>query len=319
MKLADYLEGFKAHDKKILAKAITLIESQKEQDRKLASELIEELSKKNNQSRIIGITGTPGVGKSTFLDAYGSYLLKKGKSLCILAIDPSSSQSGGSILGDKTRMQNLVAQKNVFIRPSPSGQYLGGVAAKTKEVIILCESFGFDYIFVETVGVGQSEALVRTMVDFLLMLVLPSAGDDLQAMKRGLLEVADQVVVNKADGDFLTRAQATVNDYQVSVQLLKGKEKFREIFCISSTTQLNFQKIEEVLEDYFKKNELRELRMQQNVYWAHKMFTQYYHDLLLNHSQDKAVQKIETELLKGQISAPKAFKELLSLSKKWLV
>ncbi len=208
---AEYAQGILAGDRGILSRAITLIESSRPDHLPMAQEIVERCLPYAGDSVRIGITGVPGVGKSTFIEALGSFLTDKGHQLAVLAIDPSSARSKGSILGDKTRMEQLANDARAFIRPSPSAGSLGGVARKTRESIILCEAAGFDVIFVETVGVGQSEIAVHSMVDFFLLLMLAGAGDELQGIKRGIMEMADSLFINKADGDNMpaaTRAQA---------------------------------------------------------------------------------------------------------------
>lgn len=212
---AEFAEGIRQGNRGILSQAITMIESSRPDHYILAQDIIERCLPFAGESVRIGITGVPGVGKSTFIEALGTYLTARGHKLAVLAIDPSSARSKGSILGDKTRMENLANDPNAFIRPSPSAGSLGGVARKTRESIILCEAAGFDIIFVETVGVGQSEVAVHTMVDFFLLLMLSGAGDELQGIKRGIMEMADGIVINKADGDNIpaaTRAQAAYSN-----------------------------------------------------------------------------------------------------------
>ncbi|WP_457653498.1 methylmalonyl Co-A mutase-associated GTPase MeaB [Rhodocaloribacter sp.] len=203
----EYVSGIRAGDRVVLGRAITLIESTREDHRKLAQEIIERCLPFSGKSIRVGITGAPGVGKSTLIEALGRRLTERGHQLAVLAIDPSSARTKGSILGDKTRMSRLAADPNAFIRPSPSAGSLGGVARRTRETIILCEAAGYDVVFVETVGVGQSETTVHSMVDFFLLLVLAGAGDELQGIKRGIIEMADAVAVTKADGDNLGRAE----------------------------------------------------------------------------------------------------------------
>ncbi len=218
-------ERLKKGDRRALAKAITLIESKKPQHRRLAARLLEMVLPESGNSVRIGISGVPGVGKSTFIEAFGMYLIEKGHRVAVLAIDPSSRITGGSILGDKTRMERLSRQENAFIRPSPSGDALGGVARKTREAIFLCEANGYDVVIVETVGVGQSEVTVASMVDFFVLMLLPNAGDELQGIKRGVMEFAHAVVINKADGDNLQRAQVAKKQMENALCLLHPVEQ----------------------------------------------------------------------------------------------
>ena len=219
-----YMDGILAGDRVILSQAITLIESHARQDMEVSAQIIERCLPISGNSVRIGITGVPGVGKSTFIEAFGKYLTAIGKKIAVLAVDPSSERSKGSILGDKTRMEELSIDPNAFIRPSPSGLTLGGVARKTRETIILCEAAGFDTIIIETVGVGQSETLVKSMVDFFLLLMLSGAGDELQGIKRGIMEMADALIITKADGDNITKAVAAKALYQSALQLFPKNE-----------------------------------------------------------------------------------------------
>ncbi len=205
--VAEYVEGILAGDRVLLSQAVTLVESSLPKHQQVAQSIIEKCIPHSGNSIRIGITGVPGAGKSTSIDSFGMHLLEKGHKLAVLAIDPSSERSKGSILGDKTRMERLSVEPDAFIRPSPSAGSLGGVARKTREIIILCEAAGFDYIFVETVGVGQSEVAVHSMVDFFMLIQLPGTGDELQGMKRGIMEMANGIVINKADGDNISKAE----------------------------------------------------------------------------------------------------------------
>lgn len=207
-------EGIARGDRTILARAITFVESEAKTHREMAREVVRRNLPHAGKSVRVGITGVPGAGKSSFIEALGKRLCDRGHKVAVLAVDPSSSMTGGSILGDKTRMEALCRESNAFIRPSPAGKTLGGVAAKTREAIILCEAAGYDIIFIETVGVGQSEVTVRSMVDFFLLLQIVGAGDELQGIKKGVVEIADAIVVNKADGDNLRKAQCARMEYE---------------------------------------------------------------------------------------------------------
>ena len=215
----DYVKGILDGDRTILSRAITMIESENPTHIAMAQDIIERCLPHSGNSLRIGITGVPGVGKSTFIESFGGMLTAQGHKLAVLAIDPSSERTKGSILGDKTRMETLSVDPNAFIRPSPSGSALGGVARKTRESIILCEAAGFDTIIVETVGVGQSETVVKSMVEFFLLLMLAGAGDELQGIKRGLMEMADALVINKADGDNLPKAKGAASQYRAALKL----------------------------------------------------------------------------------------------------
>lgn len=211
-----------AGDRRALARAITLIESTRGDHRERADALLAELLPHTGRSVRLGITGVPGVGKSTFIERFGLSLIDKGRSLAVLAIDPSSKRGGGSILGDKTRMEELSRNERAFIRPSPAGATLGGVARRTREAMLLVEAAGFDTVIVETVGVGQSETAVSDMVDMFIVLLLPAGGDDLQGIKRGVIELADLIVVNKADGDLKATAKRSAADYQHALRMLRS-------------------------------------------------------------------------------------------------
>jgi LAO/AO transport system kinase len=215
----DYVKGILEGNRTILSRAITMIESENPTHIAMAQTIIERCLPHSGNSLRIGITGVPGVGKSTFIESFGGMLTAQGHKLAVLAIDPSSERTKGSILGDKTRMETLSVDPNAFIRPSPSGSALGGVARKTRESIILCEAAGFDVIIVETVGVGQSETVVKSMVDFFLLLMLAGAGDELQGIKRGIMEMADALVINKADGDNLPKAKGAASQYRAALKL----------------------------------------------------------------------------------------------------
>lgn len=224
LEVEDYVKGILAHDRVILSQAITLVESTNPEHFDKAQAVIEQCLPYSGKSIRVGITGVPGVGKSTFIESFGQYLTGMGHKVAVLAIDPSSERSKGSILGDKTRMEHLSADPNAFIRPTPSGLTLGGVARKTRETTILCEAGGFDVILIETVGVGQSETIVKSMVDFFLLLMLAGAGDELQGIKRGIMEMADALVINKADGDNLHKASAAKAQYSSALKLFPPNE-----------------------------------------------------------------------------------------------
>ncbi len=217
-------DGLRRGDRAVLGRAVTLIESTNSAHRAQAQEVLQQVLPYTGDSIRIGISGVPGVGKSTFIEALGQYLIAEGKKVAVLAVDPTSARTGGSILGDKTRMQNLSTSPGAFIRPSPTSGTLGGVNRVTRETILLCEAANFDVVIVETVGVGQSETMVATMVDFFLVLMLPGAGDDLQGIKRGVMEVADMIVVNKSDGDNIRQAASAVNDYTHAIRTLSSAD-----------------------------------------------------------------------------------------------
>ncbi len=218
--VASLAEGIRAGNRATLARAITLIESKRADHRRTAHHLVQDLLPFTGKAVRLGITGAPGVGKSTTIDALGSYLTGLGHHVAVLAVDPSSTRTGGSILGDKTRMARLASDPNAFVRPSPSSGTLGGVAAKTRETMLVCEAAGYDVVLVETVGIGQSETAVAEMTDFFLVLMLPGAGDELQGLKKGIVELADMIAVNKADGDNIERAKVAAAEYRAALNIL---------------------------------------------------------------------------------------------------
>ncbi len=269
------ITNIKTGDTIALSKVITLCESTLESEQKIAQNIIANLSEKSKKSIRIGITGIPGVGKSTFINSFGKMLTNLGKKVAVLAIDPTSKKTHGSILGDKSRMNELANDKNAFIRPSPSGRTFGGVAVKTRENILLCEAAGFEIILIETIGVGQNETTVSNLVDFFLLLMLSGAGDELQGIKRGIMEMADVILINKADGDNVQNAKnamlqyksalhlfpVNVNGWKVKVNTCSGLEKIglEEIW---KTIQKHNSQMKE--NSFFTKN-----REEQNIYWLH--------------------------------------------------
>lgn len=269
LELTDFHEGILSGNRVILSQAITLVESTLDSDQELASELVQSLISHSGKSIRIGITGVPGVGKSTFIEAFGKMLLDLGKKVAVLAIDPSSQLTKGSILGDKTRMENLAADKRAFIRPSPSGTTLGGVSGKTREAMLLCEAAGFDVILVETVGVGQSETAVKNMVDFFLLLMLAGAGDELQGIKKGIMEMADALLIHKADGENIEPAKKAKVNYQNALHLLPNAEKNwnPKVLLASSTTGLGLEKAWELISQYKD-------AMTENGFWETNRATQ---------------------------------------------
>lgn len=318
------LEAFKSGilkgDRVVLSRAITLVESSLEQDEKLASQLVQDILPATGKSIRIGITGVPGVGKSTFIESFGNLLLEKGKKLAVLAIDPSSQKSKGSILGDKTRMEKLSLNKNAFIRPSPAGDTLGGVAAKTREAMLLCEAAGYDVILVETVGVGQSETSVKNMVDFFLLLVLAGAGDELQGIKKGIMEMADGIVINKADGDNLVLAKKAKSTYQNALHLFPLSESgwTPPVSIASSITNFGLDKIWDMISSYeaitlesgFKEKNRSEQRMK----WLEESLQFLLIHRFLENSQIQT--KLASEKVKvqsGEVSPLSLARELMDL------
>ncbi len=260
--LSDYIHGIQSGNRIILSRAITLIESTSAKHQKLAQEIISKCLKIKVNSKRIGITGAPGVGKSTFIEQLGTQLIEKGQKIAVLAVDPSSQVSKGSILGDKTRMEALSTNPNAYIRPSPAGTSLGGVARKTRETIILCEAAGFDTILIETVGVGQSETIVHSMVDFFMLLLLPGAGDELQGIKRGIVEMADIAIVNKADNGREQLVNQTVLSYRNALHLFQAKTS-NWITTVNACSALENRGISEIISEIDKYFDL----VQQNGYF----------------------------------------------------
>ena len=256
--LQEYKEGVLSGDRTKLSQAITLVESSLETDLKLASDLVQEILPYTGKSIRIGITGVPGVGKSTFIEAFGQLLVDSGKSVAVLAVDPSSQKSKGSILGDKTRMEKLAGDKRAFIRPSPTGATLGGVSSKTREAMLLCEAAGFDVILIETVGVGQSETAVKSMVDFFLLLMLAGAGDELQGIKKGIMEMADGVVIHKADGENLSSAKKAKSSYENALHLFPlGENNWSTpVMTASSLTKEGLSDIWQMIQKYASQMQL---------------------------------------------------------------
>jgi LAO/AO transport system kinase len=291
-------------DKVALSRAITLVESTNAAHLEKANSVIAQCLPFANKSVRIGITGVPGVGKSTFIEAFGKHLTGLGKKVAVLAVDPSSSLSHGSILGDKTRMEELVKDENAYIRPSASGETLGGVARKTREAIILCEACGFDTIVIETVGVGQSETAVHSMADFFLLLQIAGAGDELQGIKRGIMEMADLIVINKADGDNIKRAKLAKTEFNRALHLFPAKSSGWQpkVTTCSAITHEGIAEVWEQMESYFaqvKENGFSENRRQeQNAYWLiatvnEQLLGRFYNDpaiALLLEENKKAVQ-----------------------------
>jgi LAO/AO transport system kinase len=314
------IQGIREGDRVRLSQAITLVESQKTSDQELAQQVIEGCLPFSGQSLRIGITGAPGVGKSTFIESFGLHVLSQGDSIAVLAIDPSSSLSKGSILGDKTRMGQLANHPNAFIRPSAAGASLGGVARKTRETIFLCEAAGYNRIIVETVGVGQSETAVHSMVDFFLLLLLPGAGDELQGIKRGIVEMADLVAVNKADGDRLPLAKEAKRAYRNALHLFPAKSNGWTVpveIC-SSLRGEGMDRIQKALADFqqtthangsFEKN-----RQQQERFWMEETLQSGLKQLFRHHPDvEAAYEDTLQKVLSGQWSSFKAAHFLLDL------
>lgn len=290
-------------EREALSSCITLLESTLPSDKDLANDLIQRCLPLTGRSVRIGITGVPGVGKSTFIESFGKLLVGQGKKVAVLAIDPSSSSSGGSILGDKTRMQDLSVMKEVFIRPSAAGTTLGGVARKTRESIFLCEAAGFDVILIETVGVGQSETMVHSMVDFFLLLMLAGAGDELQGIKRGIMEMADALVITKADGDNLKKAQLASREYANAMHLFPPKQSGWTTlsFTCSAYNNENIDKVWNTVDSFVNQTKLNgyfvEHRKVQDKYWLTEtlkemILSEFFEDAELMNDLEQAEKKV---------------------------
>lgn len=285
----ELIAGILKGDKTALSRAITLVESTNPEHLAKANEVINGCLPHANNSVRIGITGVPGVGKSTFIEAFGKYLTSIGKKVAVLAVDPSSSISHGSILGDKTRMEELVKDENAYIRPSASGDTLGGVARKTRETIILCEACGFDTIIIETVGVGQSETAVHSMVDFFLLLKISGAGDELQGIKRGIMEMADTIVINKADGDNVAKAKLAKTEFNRALHLFPAKSSgwIPKVTTCSAYEKTGIDAIWEIISEYFelvKSNHyFEEKRQNQNQFWMMETINEQLKSHFYNH------------------------------------
>ncbi|MCF8373285.1 MAG: methylmalonyl Co-A mutase-associated GTPase MeaB [Bacteroidales bacterium] len=276
----DFVEGIRNNNRSIFSQAITLVESNLPDHQIIAQEIIERCLPLSGNSIRVGITGVPGVGKSSFIETLGLHLMGKGRKLAVLAIDPSSEKTKGSILGDKTRMEQLSNEPNAYIRPSPSSGSLGGVAQKTRETIILCEAAGYDTIFIETVGVGQSETVVHSMVDFFLLLMLGGAGDELQGIKRGIMEMADAISINKADGDNIKRAERAKTEYQAALHLFPlGESKWTPtVLTCSAYKNTGIVEVWDTIlkySEFVKSNQyFSKRRNEQAKYWMHQSIEQ---------------------------------------------
>jgi LAO/AO transport system kinase len=314
-----YIKGVLAGDRRLLAKTITLIESAKPAHKMLAREVLNGLLPRTGNSVRIGITGVPGVGKSMFIESLGGYLIGEGHKLAVLAIDPSSSRSGGSILGDKTRMEKLAADPGAFIRPSPSGGTLGGVASKTRETMLVCEAAGFDVILIETVGVGQSETAVSSMVDFFMVLMLAGAGDELQGIKKGILEIADTIIINKADGDNLEKAEKAKGQYEAALHFLTPQRRWWTP-PVMTCSALKGSSIADVwnsalnfIQSMKDANEFHPGRRKQSVDWMWSMIDEGLKDLFLsNPVVKKNLSGVMNDVEKGKLEPSAGAFNLLS-------
>ncbi|ARA92212.1 methylmalonyl Co-A mutase-associated GTPase MeaB [Rhodothermaceae bacterium RA] len=315
----DYVDGILRGDRGLLSRAITLVESTRPEHRRLAQDILDRCMPETGRSIRVGITGVPGVGKSTFIEALGTHLTRSGHRLAVLAIDPSSARSGGSILGDKTRMPELSRDPNAFIRPSPTGGSLGGVARSTRETMLLCEAAGFDVIFVETVGVGQSETTVASMVDFFLLLVLAGAGDELQGIKRGIMEMADAIAVNKADGPNRAAALEARRAYQSALRLFPPAESgwSPQVLTCSALTGEGIPEVWATIEAYRAQTQasgfFARKRREQVRLWMHQVIEERLRAHFFSHPAVRdALPTVEADVMAGRLAPTAAAERLLA-------
>ena len=320
MNVDTYCDGILAGDRRILAKAITLVESRHPDHRKQGHRLVEQLLPHTGKAVRLGITGIPGVGKSTFIESFGIQLVDRGHQVAVLAVDPSSQRSGGSILADKTRMEQLSKSERAFIRPSPSGGTLGGVARMTRETLLLCEAAGFDVVIVETVGVGQSETAVAGMVDFFLILMLSGAGDEYQGIKKGILELADAVAVNKADGDNMARAETARGQLETALHLLQPASTHwtPPVVTCSALTGAGLASLWETVQEHrqrlLKTGELQARRKAQALEWMWSLIREGLTDRFHRHpAVAQALGDTVNQVRQGELLATTAARKLLFL------
>lgn len=316
----EYVEGILKGNISLLSQAVTLVESRLPEHRAKAQEVIEKCLPYSGNSIRVGITGVPGAGKSTSIDSFGMHLVKKGHKLAVLAIDPSSERTQGSILGDKTRMERLSKEKDAFIRPSPSAGSLGGVARKTRESIILCEAAGFDYIIVETVGVGQSETAVHSMVDFFLLIQLAGTGDELQGIKRGIMEMADGIVINKADGDNVKPAELAAFHFRNALHLFPPAESrwTPEVMTYSGYYDLNIDKVWDMIGRFIKhvkKNGYFDYhRQEQAKYWMYESINEALRNSFYQNPEVQShIAQVEKDILEDRMSSFIGASKLLNI------
>ncbi len=313
MKLA---AGVNKGDRKMLAQAITLVESSRAEDTAAIQELLQGILPSTGKAVRVGITGAPGVGKSTFIDALGTLLTEKHHRVAVLAVDPSSTVSGGSILGDKTRMSKLSGNQNAFIRPSPSGTTLGGVARRTREAMLLCEAAGYDVVIVETIGVGQTEIAVSNMVDCFVLMMLAGAGDELQGIKRGITELADVVLIHKADGNNQQAAEAARQEFAAAMQILRSGPR-PPVLCASSLTGDGISNLWKAVQDHVDhlgEEGMAKRRRQQNLQWFEGALEELMRQEFLGKDKvAEALPKLRQQVLEGQLQPMAAARQLLGL------
>ncbi len=310
--------GVKKSDRKLLAKAITLVESSRSEDTTAIQELLQAILPVTGKAIRVGITGVPGVGKSTLIDVLGTELTQKEHRVAVLAVDPSSAVSGGSILGDKTRMSNLANNEAAFIRPSPSGTTVGGVARRTREAMLLCEAAGYDVVIVETIGVGQAEIAVWNMVDCFVLMMLAGAGDELQGIKRGIMELADVLLIHKADGDNQQAAETARQEFATALRILRDRDgQHPPILSASSLTGDGISSLWEAVQDHLDQlgeKGLTERRRQQNLQWFEGALEEVMRqEFLGNKKVAMALPELRQQVLDGKIQPMAAARKLLSL------
>lgn len=315
-----YIQGVLDKDKRVLSKTITLIESSRSDHKVLSRQVVDSLIPHAGKAVRLGITGVPGAGKSTFIESLGMFLIEQGLKVAVLAVDPSSTLSHGSIMADKTRMEKLSIEPDAFIRPSPTGGTLGGVASKTRETMIACEASGFDVLIVETVGVGQSETTVASMVDFFLVLMISGAGDEIQGIKKGVLELADAVAVNKADGDNIAKAKRARKEYESALHLLRPETKTwaAPVMICSALKMTGIDNIWETVLDHRKKftetGELEEKRKKQSVAWMKALLEEGIKEWFYRKNDfRKSLKKLIRDVEKGSVSPTFAAADLLKV------
>ena len=320
--IGEFRAGILAGDRIMLSRAITLVESSLPSDQELAMELLDSLLPETGNSLRIGVTGVPGVGKSTFIESFGKYITGMGKKLAVLAVDPSSQRSGGSILGDKTRMEQLSHDPLAYIRPSAAGSALGGVTAKTRESMLLCEAAGFEVIFIETVGVGQSETAVRSMVDFFLLLMLAGAGDELQGIKKGIMEMADAIAITKADGENAKAANKAKAEYKNALHLFPLAESGWQppVVSCSAIEQTGMEAIWQIMEDYrahsARQGWFQQQRKAQNLSWMHTAIEYFLKQQFYNDPQVRSrIDATEEQVKNGDKAALSAARMLFEFFK----
>lgn len=314
------IDALRSADRKSLARGITLLESTRDDHRQQAEALIQQILPFSGNAIRIGLTGAPGAGKSSLIEVFGNHVIAQGHRIAVLAVDPSSTLSGGSILGDKTRMPTLATNPDAFIRPTPAGETSGGVARRTRESILLCEAAGFDVIVVETVGTGQSETMVSQMTDLFLLMLLPGSGDELQGIKRGVMELADMVVVNKADGDMKSRANLSAADIRQALRLIRPTVEEWEVPVItaSATGNHNIDRIWDGIQDYCRLlNRTGSFEARRKDQLNHSLWTEVRERLLCSLKDDAAIRKsvpaMQEKVRQGEISPSAAAGELVAL------